>query len=209
MKILINCFKLFILISIISCSTINMRSYAYNSQDNSQILLKGNINFPMLRYLKYKFPLMKKSPIFKRDITIFLDSNGGYVDSGIAIYNYIKKLTKIYNVHTVVINKCMSACVLLLQAGDVRVMKENTKIMLHKPRFIVKIPITEDGISEEDLKSIEKLKVYLKENQNFNNLCLIKINKKYKQQILDKMKKDWYLNPISAKNHNLIDIIRK
>ena len=62
-------------------------------------------------------------------ITLFLNSDGGNWEEGIAIYDVIRKLKSKVNIH--VLGKAYSMAGIILQAGNQRILHENSFIMLH------------------------------------------------------------------------------
>ena len=64
-------------------------------------------------------------------VTVRLNSAGGSVDEGIAIYNALKRHKG--GVETVVDSLAASMASYLMQAGDVRTVAENAMVMVHNP----------------------------------------------------------------------------
>jgi ATP-dependent Clp protease protease subunit len=62
-------------------------------------------------------------------IHLYINSFGGDIYSGLGFYDYIQSLTVEVNIY--VVGAAMSAASIILMAGDVRHMYENSKIMLH------------------------------------------------------------------------------
>jgi len=61
-----------------------------------------------------------------------IDSNGGYVDAGFAIYDYLKNLGKPVTTYT---TKAYSIASVIFMAGSIRIIPENTPeaLMIHNP----------------------------------------------------------------------------
>ncbi|MGO4960668.1 head maturation protease, ClpP-related [Jeotgalibaca porci] len=66
-----------------------------------------------------------------QDITVHINSLGGRVDTGLAIYNLLKKWQG--HVTTVVDGFCCSIASAILLAGDTVIASDNSLIMIHKP----------------------------------------------------------------------------
>jgi ATP-dependent Clp protease protease subunit len=64
-------------------------------------------------------------------ITVNINSDGGDVDMGFDIYNYLRSLK--LPVTTVAENSCCSIATVIFMAGDKRIVKENTMFMIHLP----------------------------------------------------------------------------
>lgn len=62
-------------------------------------------------------------------ITIYLDSDGGDVESGLFIFDTITKCPARVKIH--VLSKCYSMAVAILQAGDERTAEDNAFVMIH------------------------------------------------------------------------------
>lgn len=67
------------------------------------------------------------------DITLFINSPGGDVASGLAVYDYIKTMKK--TVNTVCTGTAASMGAILFLAGKKRSMLEHTRLMIHDPSF--------------------------------------------------------------------------
>lgn len=133
----------------------------------------------------------------EKDIYLYINSPGGMVSSGLALYdvmNYIKP-----DVVTIGMGMCASMGSFLLSSGakEKRFALENTKIMIHQPLGGAKGPATDIMIAaEEIIKTKKKLNEILANNTN---------------QPLDKITKDverdYYLTSTEAVEYGLIDKI--
>jgi ATP-dependent Clp protease protease subunit len=65
------------------------------------------------------------------EITVLLNSPGGSVNDGIAIFNYLKRHKATINIE--VLAEASSIASVILQAGDVRSVPKNALIMVHDP----------------------------------------------------------------------------
>ena len=131
------------------------------------------------------------------DIYIYINSPGGSVTSGLAIYdtmNYIKS-----DISTIGIGLCASMGAFLLSSGtkNKRYALKNTEIMIHEVLGSSKGQATEIEIATEHiLKLRNKLNKILANN---TNQSLNKINKD--------TKRDYYMNALEAKKYHIIDSI--
>ncbi len=66
------------------------------------------------------------------DITIEIDSPGGYVTDGISIFNAIKRYDK-GKVHIVIVGECSSMAAYIMLAGDTLTFEPNAIVVLHNP----------------------------------------------------------------------------
>lgn len=133
----------------------------------------------------------------KQPITIYLDSNGGDVDQGLAIVDLIEyakdKGTK---VTTIGVNTSSMASYILF-SGSERYAFPSARIMVHAPYL--------DDLTDEDDKKTLKWEIDISKD------ALKKLIKKY-GKVSDKllnimMKKDYYMSAQEAKKLKLIDYI--
>lgn len=133
----------------------------------------------------------------KKQITIYINSPGGEVNAGLAIYDVIKSSS--CPISTVGIGLCASMGAILLSSGTkgLRYAFENCEIMIHQP-----LGGTNGQVS--DLEIMTKRFSYLKEN-------LYKILSQNTSQKIEKIAKDcdrnFFLNAKEALNYHLIDDI--
>jgi ATP-dependent protease ClpP protease subunit len=66
------------------------------------------------------------------EFVVKIDSTGGYVDTGMDIYNYLRNLKKPI---TTITSKAYSIASVIFMAGDVRIIPEGTidAVMIHLP----------------------------------------------------------------------------
>jgi ATP-dependent Clp protease, protease subunit len=134
-----------------------------------------------------------------RDICLYINSPGGDITAGLAIYdtiNYIKS-----DVRTVVIGMACSMAAILASSGKKgkRNALPNSYIMIHQPRQegSRRMTVTEQEI---DLKVIQDMK------KRLTNILASNTGKNYKQIFKDCELDKWF-NPIEAKEYGLIDEI--
>ena len=101
------------------------------------------------------------------DISLYINSNGGSITSGMAIYdtmNYIKS-----DVSTICIGMCASMAAFLLSSGKKgkRYSLKNSEIMIHQPLGGAKGQATEIKIAAERILKIrDKMNKIMAENTN-------------------------------------------
>lgn len=131
------------------------------------------------------------------DICLYINSPGGSITSGLAIYdtiNYIKS-----DVKTIGIGMCASMGAFLLSSGTKgkRYSLKNTEIMIHQPLGGVQGQATEIRIVAD---RIIKLKDKL-------NRILAKNTSKSLSKIVKDSERDYYMEPEEALEYGLIDKI--
>ncbi len=133
----------------------------------------------------------------KKDIYIYINSPGGLVSSGLAIYdtmNYVE-----CDIYTIGMGMCASMGAFLLSSGTKgkRAVLPNTKVMIHQPLGGAKGQATDIMIVAEDIIKTKKvLNEILSKN---TNQPLSKIEKD--------VERDYYLDAVEALDYGIIDKI--
>jgi ATP-dependent Clp protease protease subunit len=135
-----------------------------------------------------------------KPINIRLNSPGGSVVDGFAIYDAIKEATKKAAVDITVQGACMSMAMIILQAGTKRLTYPNSAFMLHEVRRV-----SGDYISKSESKDMER---QLKKTQDRLN-AVITGRSKITLELLEEMieRKDHVMTAQEALEHGLIDSI--
>lgn len=132
-----------------------------------------------------------------KDIYLYINSPGGSVSAGLAIYDTIKYIKS--NVITIGVGLCASMGAFLLSSGDKRYALENTEIMIHEPLGGV-----EGKASNIKIQSNRIIKT-----KALINKILAKNTKQSIKKIEKDTENDYYMNSIEAKKYGLIDDIIK
>lgn len=174
------------------------RSYDIYSRllEDRIILVNGEINDTLSASVISQM-LYLASKDKKKDIYLYINSPGGLVTSGLAIYDTINYLPN--DVVTIGMGMCASMGAFLLSSGTKgkRYALPNTKIMIHQPLGGAKGQATDIMIvAEEILKTKQKLNEILSKN---TNQALSKIVKD--------VERDYYMNALEAKDYGLIDLV--
>ena len=130
-----------------------------------------------------------------KDISLYINSPGGSITSGMAIYdtmNFIK-----CDVSTIGLGMCASMGAFLLSCGTKgkRYALENTEIMIHQPLGGTKGQVT-------DIELVTKRLLTIK---NKINKILASNTSKDISQISKDCERDYYMNAAEAKEYGLID----
>ena len=95
-----------------------------------EIFLTGNVNADTMNsVMKQLMYLNKDAP--DKEITLYINSPGGDVTSGLAVYDYMKMMQA--PIRTVCTGLAASMGAILFLAGDKREMFPHTEIMVHDP----------------------------------------------------------------------------
>jgi ATP-dependent Clp protease protease subunit len=137
----------------------------------------------------------------ERDIFLYINSPGGYVASGLAIYDTIQYIRP--DVHTICMGQAASMAAVLLCAGapGKRSALPHARVMIHQPM----------GGSEGQASDIE---IYAREIVTLRE-HLVEILAKHSGQDIERIRKDsdrnFFMSAEEAKEYGIIDqvIIRK
>lgn len=132
-----------------------------------------------------------------KDIVIFIDTNGGYLDSFLAIHDTIKMLRS--NVVTICLGKAMSCGMLLLMSGQKgkRFITKNSRILVHE-------------LSSSTSGKLTDMEIDVKETQRLRQIVeslILEYTKINPENIKDFMSKDTYCDPEKARELGIIDYV--
>ena len=142
-----------------------------------------------LIFLEYENP--------EKDITLYINSPGGYVSAGLAIYDTMQHVRP--NIATICIGSCASMAAVLLAAGTKgkRYALPHSRIMLHQPSGAATGQSTDIQITA---KEIIRTKDILTE-------IVAKHTGKPVEEVREKTDRDFYMSPEEAKAFGVIDEI--
>ena len=142
-----------------------------------------------LIFLEYENP--------EKDITLYINSPGGYVSAGLAIYDTMQHVRP--NIATICIGSCASMAAVLLAAGTKgkRYALPHSRIMLHQPSGAATGQSTDIQITA---KEIVRTKDTLTE-------IIAKHTGKSVDEVRAKTDRDFYMGPEEAKDFGVIDEI--
>ena len=142
-----------------------------------------------LIFLEYENP--------EKDITLYINSPGGYVSAGLAIYDTMQHVRP--NIATICIGNCASMAAVLLAAGTKgkRYALPHSRIMLHQPSGAATGQSTDIQITA---KEIVRTKETLAE-------IVSKHTGKSIDEVREKTDRDFYMGPEEAKAFGVIDEI--
>ena len=142
-----------------------------------------------LIFLEYENP--------EKDITLYINSPGGYVSAGLAIYDTMQHVRP--NIATICIGNCASMAAVLLAAGTKgkRYALPHSRIMLHQPSGAATGQSTDIQITA---KEIVRTKDTLTE-------IVAKHTGKSIEEVRAKTDRDFYMGPEEAKSFGVIDDI--
>lgn len=132
----------------------------------------------------------------EKDITLYINSPGGSVNDGLAIYDTIKHIR--CDVCTLCVGEASSMGAFLLAAGTrgKRYALENSSIMIHQALGAVPYGQVMDIKIQADLISSKKVKL---------DKLLAKMTGKTEEQISKDTDRDYYMTPSQAVEYGIID----
>jgi len=133
----------------------------------------------------------------KKDINVYINSPGGYITSGLAIYDTMRFMG--YEINTYCLGQAASMAALLLATGSKgkRFALPNSRIMIHQPT---------GGITGTSADIALQAKEILVLKQICANI-MAEMTCQSKEKILEDSERDFFMNPEEAKNYGLIDKI--
>jgi ATP-dependent Clp protease protease subunit len=147
----------------------------------------ANVVVAQLLFLKMEDP--------KKDVHIYINSVGGYITSGMAIFDTMQYLG--CNINTYCIGQASSMGALLLTAGTKgkRFALPNSRIMIHQPYGGVGGTSADVALQAKEILELKKLL-----NQIMSDCTGQPLEK-----IAADSERDFYMGPQEAKDYGLID----
>lgn len=132
-----------------------------------------------------------------KDINFYINSPGGSVTAGLAIYDAIQVIRP--QVRTYCIGKCASAAALLLAAGTKgkRFALPNSRVMIHQPSGGAGGQATDIAIQAREIVSLKK---------RLNEILALHTGKGV-QEIENDADRDFFMSGKEAKDYGLVDDI--
>lgn len=167
-------------------------------KDNRFIFMKGSFNEESAHdIIKKLFELETKDPF--SDITIFIDSYGGVIDSFVAMHDAIQLCR--CDVATVCLGKAMSCGQMLLISGakGKRFITTNSTVLMHP-------------MSMGNYGNIHEIENEAKEGRRLQNMLqdmILKYTKINKSQLKELMSKDSYIPAKEALKYGIVDHIAR
>jgi len=141
--------------------------------------------------------LFLESEDSSKDISLYINSPGGYISSGLAIYDTMQFIKP--DISTLCVGQACSMGAVLLTAGaeNKRHSLPHSRIMIHQP-----LGGYQGQATDIEIHANEMLKV-----KNIMNEILSKHTRKSIKEIEIDTNRDNFMSPKEAKNYGLIDSI--
>ena len=133
----------------------------------------------------------------KKEISLYINSPGGNITSGLAIYDTMQFIRS--EISTICVGQAASMAAVLLAAGSPgkRYSLPNTRIIIHQPFGGFKGQASDIAIQAKEI---------LRMRENINNI-LTKHTKQSKAKINSDIERDFIMTPSQAKEYGIIDSI--
>ena len=158
------------------------------------IFLVGTVNDTVASLITAQL-LYLESENPKKEISFYINSNGGLVTSGLGIYDTMQYIKP--PVSTLCIGQASSMGSFLLAAGEKgkRLSLPNSRIMVHQPSAGFQGQATDIEIHAKEILDLKKRlnKIYSKHT------------KKSEDEIKKALERDKFMTPVEAKDFGLID----
>lgn len=144
-----------------------------------------------LIFLEYENP--------EKDITLYINSPGGYVSAGLAIYDTMQHIRP--NVATICVGDSISMAAILLAAGTKgkRYALPHSRIMLHQPSGAVTGQSTDIQVHAKELVRTREMLSRIIADHSGRSI----------EEVREKTERDFFLTPEEALEFGVIDEIFK
>ena len=146
--------------------------------------------------------IVKKQEDQSSDVVVYINSPGGDVEAGYAIYEILKSSCR--KVITYAVNEVFSCAVVIYLAGDERYATNYSHFMIHEPYH-------EYAENDGNMMTTSSYERNLKElqtatNEYFNLICknTLLTAAKIKNSILKTKSGDWYFRSSEAKKYGIV-----
>jgi ATP-dependent Clp protease protease subunit len=161
------------------------------------ILLEGEVHDQMANLIVAQLLFLESEG--EKDISMYINSPGGSVTAGMAIYDCMQFIKP--DIHTIVMGQACSMGSLLAQAGskDKRFMLPNARHMIHQPSGGARGQATDMQIQVNEILEMKKnlTGIYVKHNSAGKSF----------EQLTQDMERDNFMSAKQALEYGLIDKI--
>jgi ATP-dependent Clp protease protease subunit len=139
--------------------------------------------------------LFLESEDSEKDITMYINSPGGIVNSGLAIYDAMQYVK--CDVSTVCVGMCASMGAVLLAAGQKgkRYILPHSRVMLHQPHGGARGQATDIEISTREMLKVKEM----------NNSILARHTGQPLERIHKDLERDYYMGAAEAIEYGVVD----
>jgi ATP-dependent Clp protease protease subunit len=131
----------------------------------------------------------------KKDINLYINSPGGYITAGLAIYDTMRFMG--YDINTYCLGQAASMAALLLAAGTKgkRFALPNSRIMIHQPSGGVGGTSADIALQAKEILELKKICAQIMADLSGKSLA----------KIMEDSERDFFMNPEQAVSYGFID----
>jgi ATP-dependent Clp protease protease subunit len=131
----------------------------------------------------------------KKDINIYVNSPGGLITAGLAIYDTMRFMG--YDINTYCLGQAASMAALLLAAGTKgkRFALPNSRIMIHQPSGGIGGTSADIALQAKEILQLKRMCAQIMSDLSSQSL----------EKILEDSERDYFMNPEEAKAYGFID----
>lgn len=131
----------------------------------------------------------------KKDINVYINSPGGYITAGLAIYDTMRFMG--YDINTYCLGQAASMAALLLAAGTKgkRFALPNSRIMIHQPSGGVGGTSSDILLQAKEILELKKMCAQIMADTSGQSL----------DRIMEDAERDFFMNPHQAVDYGFID----
>ncbi len=133
----------------------------------------------------------------KKDINVYINSPGGYITAGLAIYDTMRFMG--YDINTYCLGQAASMGALLLAAGTKgkRYALPNSRIMIHQPAGGITGTSSDIAIQAKEVLELKKMCANI----------ISELSGQSVEKVIEDSERDFYMNPDEAVSYGFIDKI--
>jgi ATP-dependent Clp protease, protease subunit len=133
----------------------------------------------------------------KKDVNVYINSPGGYITAGLAIYDTMRFMG--YDINTYCLGQAASMGALLLSAGakGKRFALPNSRIMIHQPSGGITGSSADIALQAKEILELKKMCAQIMADMTGQPI----------EKILEDSERDFYMNAEEAVKYGLIDKI--
>ena len=131
----------------------------------------------------------------KKDVNVHINSPGGYITAGLAIYDTMKFMG--YDINTYCLGQASSMAALLLAAGTKgkRFALPNSRIMIHQPSGGIIGTSADIALQAKEILILKRMCAQIMSDCTGQSI----------DKIIEDSERDFFMNPEEAKQYGLID----
>ena len=131
----------------------------------------------------------------KKDVNVYINSPGGLITAGLAIYDTMRFMG--YDINTYCLGQAASMGALLLAAGTKgkRFALPNSRIMIHQPSGGIGGTSADIALQAKEILELKKMCAQIMADLSGKSL----------KKIMEDSERDFYMNPDEAKDYGFID----